>query len=77
MAIYSTLSAFRVNGFNGPEAISPRMIIDWCEATGTRLYKEEIAILFEMDAAFRNAWTVESEARAAAAKAEYASKKGK
>jgi len=50
--VFWRLSAFRTQGFGGPDPIQPGDLRDWCEVTGTRLSVEEIEILFAVDAAY-------------------------
>lgn len=52
MDAFWRLSAFRTQGFGGPDPIQPGTLRDWCEITGTRLSVEEIDILLAVDAAY-------------------------
>ena len=59
------LSGVRAVRETGPDPLSPSMIRDWSELTGTKITREEFAMLVAMDRRFRDAWAIEAENNAA------------
>jgi hypothetical protein len=51
----------REQGMNGPQPIGLRGIDLWARLTDTFVRPEEVAIIRDMDDAFRAAWAAESE----------------
>lgn len=58
---FEALSQFRNVGINGPLAIMPDTVREWCQVTGTRLTRDEVNILFKADTAYRAAYYEEQD----------------
>lgn len=49
------------DGFNAPNPMSPRHILDWQTLTGDVLSRPEAVIVLDMDRAYLSAWQVEAD----------------
>lgn len=54
--MFGKLSRLRPHGLNGPDALQPGTIRDWCALTHTQLSLDEIDVLLKADAAYLAAW---------------------